>query len=184
MKHDPSSPLYPLLKAAVCKSLFVLSLGLLVSQVTFSNAPLLAQQPQTEDVVVPKDMQQRFRAISGQLRCPTCQGMSILESSASFSIELKRAVKKQIDSGKSDTEIYQFFESRYGPWILRTPPTRGFNLLAWILPIALMILGPIGLWFALWRKRQTIDNYGVRPMEAIVEQLEQELKLLRAKKQG
>lgn len=130
-----------------------------------------------------EDMNQEERShfvhIAKQLRCPTCTGLSVLDSSAGFSEQIKDQVKKQIELGKSEQQILDFFVERYGPWILREPPTDGFNLIAWALPIALLVVGPFLIWLFVWRRRVSVDNFGVRSVDAIVSEMENELKALR-----
>jgi cytochrome c-type biogenesis protein CcmH len=122
---------------------------------------------------------EQFKKIANQLRCPTCTGLSVLDSSAGFSEQIKAQVGEQLKLGKSEQEILDFFVERYGPWILREPPTQGFNLLAWALPIGLLILGPFAIWYTVWRKRVDVSSYGVRRVELIVDQMDAELSALR-----
>ena len=83
----------------------------------------------------------RLKKLSDQLRCPTCQGLSIKDSDAGFSKIIKGKIIELIDNGKSDEEIINFFVKRYGEWILRSPLKKGFNLLLWILPSIGILLG-------------------------------------------
>src|SRR5262245_42868447 len=77
-----------------------------------------------------------FKEVAKDLRCPTCTGLSVLESDAEFSIQIKERVAEQVKAGKSREEIVQYFVDRYGPWIMREPPKQGFNLTAWLLPLS------------------------------------------------
>lgn len=127
---------------------------------------------------------EQFRDVAKELRCPTCTGLSILESDARFSVQIKDLVKEQVEAGKNKQEILQFFTERYGPWILRSPPKTGFNILAWAIPIGMMLIGPILIWLFVWRKRRVITSLGVRPIEAIVEEMNSRLETLRPKTKG
>lgn len=132
-----------------------------------------------------KDKQRSYLDTATELRCPTCTGLSVLESDAPFSVQIKNLVKEQVAQGKSKDEILKYFTERYGPWILRSPPKEGFNLVAWGAPIALLIAGPLLVWFFVWRRQQVVvGRQGVRPTEVIVEELEQRLAVLRQKHQG
>ena len=86
--------------------------------------------------------------IADNLRCPTCQGLSVNDSEAGFSVQIRNKVREMLMAGQGQTEIEAYFVARYGEWILRTPPAEGFNLLIWILP-ALGLAG--GFWFV-WSK--------------------------------
>ena len=118
---------------------------------------------------------QLFEELSKDLRCPACQGLSVWESDAVFSNQIKDMVKTKINEGMRKEEILAFFTARFGFWILREPPRRGFSALAWWLPLTLLLSGPLLLWFFFWRRKQNIPAQGVRSVEAIVMQMQQEL---------
>jgi cytochrome c-type biogenesis protein CcmH len=124
---------------------------------------------------------QLFLDVARDLRCPTCTGLSVVDSDAQFSVQIKDIVKEQVEAGKSKAEILDYFTTRYGPWILRAPPKRGFNALAWVLPIALLILGPALVWALVWRQRRQVSMHGVRPAADILAELDGRLAEARAK---
>lgn len=136
------------------------------------------------DVIQAEMDDEFFREVARDLRCPTCLGLSILDSSANFSEQIKAQVRVQIDEGKDKQEILSYFVDRYGPWILREPPKEGFNLLAWLIPSALLVLGPLFIWFFVWRNRINVDTFGVRSVDAIVSEMHQNLDQLRGGKQS
>lgn len=123
-----------------------------------------------------------FRDVANELRCPTCTGLSVLESDAKFSVQIKDEVRKQMEAGQPKEKILEFFSQRYGPWILRKPPTEGVNALVWWVPVLLLIFGPILVWFFLWRKKKVISSQGIRSTQDIVAQMRKDVELM--KKQG
>ena len=126
------------------------------------------------------ELQKDFIEAAGDLRCPTCTGLSVLESDARFSVQIKDLVEEQVAAGKSKDEIIGFFTERYGSWILRAPPTAGFDLIAWLLPMALLLLGPPIIWLLVWRKRRQVDTGGVRSNEVILAEMQTKLSELRS----
>src|SRR5690606_27340125 len=109
--------------------------------------------------VLPEDVdQQQFRVIADDLRCPTCVGLSVLNSDEKFALQIKEKVVEDLRLGKSREEIMAYFLERYGPWILREPPREGFHGLAWQIPIAILLLGPLVLWILFWRRRRDYDT--------------------------
>lgn len=52
-------------------------------------------------------------------------------------------IKEKLANGQSREEIIQSFITQYGEKVLSSPPKRGFNLTAWILPFAGIIAGGI-----------------------------------------
>ena len=124
----------------------------------------------------------RYEELSNQLRCPTCQGLSVLDSTAPFSNQIKDIVKDQMALGKTDQEILDFFSTKYGFWILREPPREGFSLVAWLLPIFILAIGTLTLWMVYWRSSSQEDVVGNRSEENILEQFQKDLKAHRKSK--
>jgi len=122
-----------------------------------------------------------FRKAANELRCPTCTGLSVLDSDAGFSVQIKNMVKEKIREGKSYDEILKFFTERYGVWILRRPPAEGFNAMVWFVPIGILVLGPFLLWIFVWSRRKVVITDGVRSSSAILNEMEAELASLRGK---
>lgn len=120
-----------------------------------------------------------FKEAAGMLRCPTCQGLSILGSDAQFSLQMKQIVEDKIKLGWDKQKIMDFFVERYGTWIMRTPPKEGISLIAWVMPLVLLIIGPLVVWFIFWRKTQKVTTFGMRSTEQLLAQMEAELQLMK-----
>lgn len=97
----------------------------------------------------------RFKKLSNDLRCPTCQGLSVKDSEAGFSTSIKGKTRELMKQGKSDEEIMAYFVKRYGEWILRAPPVSGFNMVLWVLPSASIV---IGLLWVLFRSKNWVEK--------------------------
>lgn len=123
--------------------------------------------------------QKLYQEVADQLRCPTCTGLSILQSDAPFSQQIKAIVLEQVAQGKDEKAIIDFFTDRYGLWIRREPPASGFHILAWAIPLLLLIIGPLFIWLVFFRKSVTIENAGVRSAEDILAEMDQTLQYLR-----
>ena len=67
---------------------------------------------------------------------------------------MRGVIRQQLQSGKSEQEVIQYFVSRYGDRILLSPPWQGLTLLTWLVPIALMV-GGILLLFVVLRSWQS-----------------------------
>ena len=137
-----------------------------------------ASQVQTSFHDLSTQEQERVRSVANELRCPTCTGLSVMQSDAAFSLQIRQHVIDLVKEGKSDSEIIAFFTDSYGLWILREPPTSGFHQIAWLLPILLLLLGPFLIWFLVWRQPQTISSQGIRSDEAILQEMNQKLAAL------
>jgi cytochrome c-type biogenesis protein CcmH len=87
------------------------------------------------------DIEAQAREIALQLRCPVCQGLSVGDSPSELANEMRTLVREQLQQGKTPAEVLDYFAQRYGEWILLAPPKRGFNLVIWVLPFALLPVG-------------------------------------------
>ncbi len=68
-------------------------------------------------------------------------------------------IEQKLAQGQSEEEIIQFFVAQYGEQVLASPPKRGFNLVAWILPFAAILVGVGVIYFVIrkwvWQGRQS-----------------------------
>jgi cytochrome c-type biogenesis protein CcmH len=101
-------------------------------------------------------LEARVQELGMQIRCPTCQGLSIAASSAATARSQLDMVRTLVKQGKSDEEIKAFFVDRYGEWALLRPTSNGLNALVWVGPVALLI-GGLGFifWYAAKNRRPT-----------------------------
>ena len=66
-----------------------------------------------------------------------------------------------LDSGKSEADVYETYEARYGAVVFSAPKAEGFSLAAWILPFAGLLAGGFVVWEVARRLRpanQTVRN--------------------------
>lgn len=85
-------------------------------------------------------LEARVFEIARELRCPSCVSESVADSSAPIAQQMRVLIQEQLEAGKSDDEIYAYFQARYGDWVLLDPPKRGIHLVAWLLPVVAAIL--------------------------------------------
>jgi cytochrome c-type biogenesis protein CcmH/NrfF len=90
-------------------------------------------------------------------------------------------LRSAINRGDSDVTILKAFESEYGPTVLAAPMFTRFNMVAWIMPPLLLLLG-IGATFLLVRKwkLRTVEMPAasqVRGFDRIREQIRKETEL-------
>ncbi len=98
-------------------------------------------------------LDQHVYNLGSQLKCPVCQGESVADSSSDRAQEIRAIIRQQILAGQSDQQIIQYFSDRYGDQIVWSPPWWGFSLLAWLVPVALLLSGLVLIFFTLrdWR---------------------------------
>ena len=79
--------------------------------------------------------------ISKNIRCLICPGQSVYDSQSDFSISMKLVIKKKLDEGLSENEIYEFLKNQYGQWITYDPEFNKKTFILWLLPILLFLIG-------------------------------------------
>ena len=81
------------------------------------------------------------KKITKNLRCLVCQGQSIYDSDSEFANSLKILVDNKINEGLSEKQIYSYFQSKYGDWILYDPLFNKNTYFLWLLPLLIFFLG-------------------------------------------
>ena len=110
-----------------------------------SSAAALALLACTTAVSPLPASEQRAQAVDQSLICPICPGETIDRSQVQLAKDMQVIVREQIDAGRSDEEIRQFFVDRYGERVLAAPPREGFHWLVWGLPPVGVALGLLAL---------------------------------------
>ena len=88
-----------------------------------------------------EDLDKRVAALSAELRCLVCQNQSLAESNADLAVDLRRQIREQLKSGKSERDVLDFMVQRYGDFVLYRPPFKASTLLLWGGPFLLLLLG-------------------------------------------
>ena len=96
-------------------------------------------------------LEARTSAVASQLRCPVCQGLSIQDSPSELAQSMRAVVRDQLAAGRSPDEVKAYYVSKYGEWILLAPKPSGFNLVAYLLPVVIVIGGGVAIALAVRR---------------------------------
>ncbi len=86
-------------------------------------------------------LQERYRALTHELRCMQCQNQSIADSPVSLAGDLRREVRELLAAGKTDAEIREHLASRYGDFILFRPRFTAQTAWLWVTPVLLLLVG-------------------------------------------
>ena len=82
--------------------------------------------------------------VSEGLTCQCGCGLTVANCNhpeCSFSVPMRGEISKMIDKGMDRPAIIAIYRAKFGEKILSAPTTEGFNLLAWIMPFAALIIG-------------------------------------------
>src|SRR5579871_3868562 len=81
----------------------------------------------------------RTQRVASQLKCLICQGESVADSPSTLAQQMRVAIRQQLQAGRSEQDVIQYFVQPYGDQILWSPPWQGFSLLIWLVPIAFLL---------------------------------------------
>jgi cytochrome c-type biogenesis protein CcmH/NrfF len=75
-----------------------------------------------------------------------------------MALAMLKKIDTQVANGESDDAILKSFVQEYGPTVLIEPPKSGFNLTAWIMPIAVPLVAFFAVWEVVrrWRHRAAL----------------------------
>jgi cytochrome c-type biogenesis protein CcmH len=88
--------------------------------------------------------------LEGQIMCPTCH-TTLDQSDAPAAQRIKAEIARRVDACWSAKRIKAELVANFGQGILAAPPHKGFDLIAWWLPIGLIVLGGVLLAVGVWR---------------------------------
>ena len=91
-----------------------------------------------------------LRELEGELICPTCE-TTLDHSSAPVADRMRDFIRARIAAGDTKSEIKDKLVAQFGPGVLAAPPRRGFDLLAWLLPLVGLAVGLVAASLLAWR---------------------------------
>jgi cytochrome c-type biogenesis protein CcmH len=97
-------------------------------------------------------LQERYRALSHELRCMQCQNQSIADSPVGLAGDLRREVRELLLQGKTDDEVREHLRARYGDFILFRPDFNARTAWLWLAPGLMLILGLVVAWRVIRRR--------------------------------
>jgi cytochrome c-type biogenesis protein CcmH len=100
--------------------------------------------------------------LEGQIMCPTCH-TTLDQSDAPAAMRIKAFIQERIDQCATAGQIKADLVENFGKGILAAPPRKGFDLLAWWLPLGGVIGGAAILGFGVWRWSRTREPEEAEP---------------------
>lgn len=117
----------------------------------------------------------RYNRLTDELRCPLCKNSNLSGTNSQIAEDLRREVHRMVMAGMSDREITEFMVTRYGDFILYRPRFTTTNLLLWVLPMILLVIGA-GVVYAIVRSRRRASRQARELTEAERARLDQLLR--------
>ncbi len=133
-----------LLRAVMVVALFVLALVL-------SPQTARAEEPQGTPTV---------NDVAGDLYCPLCSGLTVDVCELEVCADMREVIAQRLAAGESPEQIQAYFIEQYGQKVVAQPARSGFDLLAWVIPFAVM--GGALLMAIAWLRSR--ERSGSRPL--------------------
>jgi cytochrome c-type biogenesis protein CcmH len=103
--------------------------------------------------------------LEGQVMCPTCH-TTLDQSDSAAARQIEAFISQRIAQCATAQEIESELVANYGPAILAAPPHKGFDLLAWWLPIVGVLAGGVILAIGVWRWSRRREAEEPEPQES------------------
>jgi cytochrome c-type biogenesis protein CcmH len=106
-----------------------------------------AQEPVSDDDV---------NAVAKKLYCPVCENTPLDVCGTQACKDWRALIRQQLSDGWTEEQVLDYFAATYGPQVLAQPPTKGFTVLVWLLPVVGLAGGGLFLWRQLrrWQDRR------------------------------
>lgn len=104
--------------------------------------------------------------IEDEVMCPTC-GVPLGQAFSPQAERQRDFIRAQIEQGRSKQQIKDALVSEFGPEVLAEPDPgkRGFDAVAYVVPIAAVALGATAVWLAISRARRRRGPPAEQPAE-------------------
>lgn len=86
-------------------------------------------------------LEDRFKQLNHELRCPKCQNQTIADSNAPIAKDLRHQIYQMLEAGNSNAEIVNFLVERYGEFVRYQPMLEKATWLLWFGPVIFLIIG-------------------------------------------
>src|SRR6476661_710505 len=110
---------------------------LILALICFAGLTIAKDAQSTEDPRI----EQRFKNLTQQLRCPVCQNETLADSNAELAQQMRDQIREQMKAGKTDDEIKAYLTQRYGDFPLYKPPVKPMTYFLWFGPFLLLVGG-------------------------------------------
>lgn len=93
----------------------------------------------------PKSLAERTQSIAEGIRCPTCEGQTVANSTVYAAKAIEADIGRRLRAGQTPAQIRAYLVSRYGTSILESPPAHGITALLWVLPAVIVPAAAVAL---------------------------------------
>jgi cytochrome c-type biogenesis protein CcmH len=111
--------------------------------------------------------------LESELVCPVCE-TTLDTSDAPAARRIKAYIRVRIAAGDTKSEIKAKLVDQFGPTVLAVPPRKGFDWLAWLLPLGGLAVGAVVVGALAWHWSRRRDDEqpppdGLEPLDPELE---------------
>ena len=88
--------------------------------------------------------------LEAEIICPTCH-TTLDQSNSPIAARMKAYIRTRIGQGARKSAIENELVGQFGRSVLADPAKKGFDLLAWLLPLVGAVAGALVIGFLVWR---------------------------------
>ncbi|MEN8234669.1 MAG: cytochrome c-type biogenesis protein [Actinomycetota bacterium] len=92
-----------------------------------------------------EDPEARAYNLATSLKCPICAGESLAGSQTDLAKDLRARIDEEIAAGRTDAEIIDSFVAAYGEQVLLDPPSTGWGVVLWAVPLGVLAAGVLAI---------------------------------------
>ena len=107
--------------------------------------------------------------LEAEFVCPTCK-TTLDQSDSPIARRMKQVIRNSLAEGKTESEIRDQLVAQFGPAVVAEPPKKGFDLLAWLVPLGILAAGAVGVGAIAWGwRRRRADAPPPAPLDPALE---------------
>jgi len=130
--------------------LVLLALALTV----LTTAPAFAQTPTPNEI----------NEVAKELWCPLCNGVRLDNCELQACIQMREVIAEKLAVGDDKAAIKAYFVTQYGDVVLGAPSSEGFNIVVWVLPALIALVGLGWLVYFVTTNRKAAAPQGAAPV--------------------
>lgn len=107
--------------------------------------------------------------LEAEFVCPTCK-TTLDQSDSPIARRMKQMIRTRLAEGATEKQIRAELVAQFGPAVVAEPPKKGFDLLAWLVPLGILAAGAIGVGAIAWGwRRSRADEPPAPPLDPALE---------------
>ena len=107
--------------------------------------------------------------LEAEFDCPTCKS-TLDQSDSPIARRMKQVIRNSLAEGKTEAQIRDQLVTQFGPAVVAEPPKKGFDLLAWLVPLGILAAGAVGVGAIAWGwRRRRADEPPPAPLDPALE---------------